>query len=59
MSKKIFLALLLTAALLTACGKSPSPDTSQPEENAVQQTSPDKDVVLDLGRNILITPKIP
>ena len=49
MSKKIFLALLLTAALLTACGKSPSPDTSQPEENAVQQTSPDKDVVLDLS----------
>ncbi len=49
MSKKIFLTLLLTAALLTACGKSPSPDTSQPEENAVQQTSPDKDVVLDLG----------
>lgn len=51
MSKKIFLPILFTiiiASLLAACGQSPSSSGSIPEESAIPQASPGKDVVLDL-----------
>ena len=55
MAKKIILPILLTIttiSLLTACGQSPAAPAPQPEENAAQQTSPGKDIVLDLGDKI-------
>lgn len=55
MAKKIILPILLTIttiSLLTACGQSPAAPDLQHEENAVQQTSPGKDIVLDLGDKI-------
>ena len=55
MTKKIILPILLTIttiSLLSACGQSPAAPDLQHEENAVQQTSPGKDIVLDLGDKI-------